>query len=377
MQEGEHSTWHGSGQWTGHRSADTATGGDDSVAQPHGGHWGAHAHAGGEAGGHHPPGPGAPPHSWGAENAVPWLADSPAERHWGAPSGGSAAHLHGGGGDTGMGFSMSDTARVWLRTGNEPQRSPSASGDLCQTALRVLDIAGHVQAARVVAGQGGCYADVKLPEQGFYAAYLSRSEVRNEQLIVDVGKAELLRGAHSQKGVNPRQEIPVRDATQPIELIRDHLPDEKLSTRLVSGDTLRFTVLQHGRPAAGARVTLVTQGGWQKALTSDQAGHIEFTLIRDSFPPWNRFSRAASEKFLVVARLETPEGGNYQGQAFSTTQYRTSLPGKFFPTPYDYRSYAFGLGLVLGIVVFTGIAVYLYRRRRVKPFPEVRFSEGN
>jgi cbb3-type cytochrome oxidase subunit 3 len=52
------------------------------------------------------------------------------------------------------------------------------------------------------------------------------------------------------------------------------------------------------------------------------------------------------------------------------------LAGSYYPSPDDYRSYAWGLGISLLIVFFCGVAIYLYRRRRVKPFQEVRFDDA-
>jgi len=53
----------------------------------------------------------------------------------------------------------------------------------------------------------------------------------------------------------------------------------------------------------------------------------------------------------------------------------TTLPGKYRPSPYDYRSYAWGLGIALFVIVFGGLAVYLYRRRRLKPYQEERIDD--
>jgi hypothetical protein len=38
-------------------------------------------------------------------------------------------------------------------------------------------------------------------------------------------------------------------------------------------------------------------------------------------------------------------------------------------------SYAYGLMIGLFALVFSGLAVYLYRRRRIRPYREVCFNE--
>ncbi|MCR4298832.1 MAG: hypothetical protein NUV75_08800 [Gallionella sp.] len=56
--------------------------------------------------------------------------------------------------------------------------------------------------------------------------------------------------------------------------------------------------------------------------------------------------------------------------------YQATLSGKYALSPYDYKSYAWGLGVAIFVFAFGGLGIYLYRRRRVKPFQEVRFSES-
>jgi len=309
--------------------------------------------------------------------AALWLSDS-------SPVRGNAtqheAHQHGSGDAVDVGEAPPTNAeikRLWLRSGDDPSRAPAAVGEFCHAVLRVIDIHGHARVVPLVDAAGMYRADVALPDMGFYNAYLARYTVGNNELNVEVAKAELLRGTCCQKGVDPRQEIPIRDSSEPFELVRDRLTEEKLFTHISSGDKLAFTVLHDGHPTPGARVTLITQAGWRKTIVSDRKGRVEFTLIRDSFPAWSHFYRQARQPFLLIAELEVPESGAYSGVAFTTTHYRTTLPGKYYPSPRDYRSYAYGLSVVLGVTVFAGTAVYLYRRRRVKPFLEVRFSEGD
>ena len=52
-----------------------------------------------------------------------------------------------------------------------------------------------------------------------------------------------------------------------------------------------------------------------------------------------------------------------------------SLSEAYAPSVRDYKSYAWGLGVSLGVVVLSGSAIYLYRRRRLKPYREEVFRD--
>lgn len=188
----------------------------------------------------------------------------------------------------------------------------------------------------------------------------------------------MLKGSCCVKDVDldPDQKKAISDPSLPLEIIREHHDKEKLFTRITSGDEVAFAVQRLGKPLAGAKVTMLTQQGWQKTATTDESGRVAFTMIRDYFPSWNDFKRRTKESFVVVAEAETAEAGEYQGQPYSKTSYQATLSGRYSPSPYDYKSYAWGLGIAVFVFAFGGLGVYLYRRRRVKPFKEVRFSES-
>jgi hypothetical protein len=264
---------------------------------------------------------------------------------------------------------------LWLRLGNDPAKSPSAGADYILSSVRLVGIDGKVWSEVPELDNGRYRVQVPLEEMGFYNAYLTECAVKNGVLSANVVKAELLKGTCCKKGVDPAQEKAISDDTQPIELVRDHMPDEKLFTRLVSGDKLNFTVKSFGQPVEGAQVTMKTQQGWQKSLTSGKDGRVEFTMIRDYFPDWEKFYRLNKQTFLIVAEAEIDKPGVWQGQSYNSARFRTTLAGKYSPSPYDYRSYAYGLGISLGFAFFLGTAIYLYRRRRIKPFKEIRFNE--
>lgn len=264
---------------------------------------------------------------------------------------------------------------LWLRQGDDPAKAAYLEGADLSSEFNLIDVRGN-RSQVAQAGMGGLvHARFEFEEMGFYNAHLLRELVRDNTLRVQLAKAELLKGTCCQKDFDPIHAKAISDPRLPLEIVREHEPDEKLYTRMVSGDKIGFTINRLGKPLAGAPVTMLTQQGWQKKAVSDKNGRVEFTLIRDYFPAWNDFKRRTKETFVVVAETETAESGDHQGQKYTKVIYQATLSGKYAPSPYDYKSYAWGLGIAVFVLAFGGLGVYLYRRRRVKPFQEVRFDE--
>ncbi|MGE5476690.1 MAG: hypothetical protein ACM3Q1_08560 [Bacteroidales bacterium] len=329
--------------------------------------------------------PAAPPQPAPQQSAAPaplgggflWLADTPlGGRKPATPeAGGASRSVETAVADVGeRAMNHADVKHLWLRQGAAPGQSAAVAVADAALPLRVVGIDGQPREVAPATDSAGYHAQVPVEEMGFYNAYLTRAAVVDGRLDAMVAKAEVLKGTCCKKGVDPAQEKPISDPGQPIELVRLHMPDEKLFTRLVSGDEVMFIVTSFGKPLAGATVTLTTQQGWSKTVISGADGRASFTLIRDYYPSWDKFWRLNKQTFLITAEAQAG-AGEWQGQPFQTARLRTTLAGKYSPSPTDYRSYAFGLGISLGVAVFLGTAIYLYRRRRVRPFREVRFDE--
>lgn len=271
----------------------------------------------------------------------------------------------------------SGTKRLWLRQGDDPANAGYVNAAALSSDIELIDAKGNRSRVAQTADNGLAHAKCEFEDMGFYNAHVARESVQDGTLRVQLAKAELLKGSCCVKSgdVDPAQTKAISDPTLPLEIVREHKPDEKLNTRMVSGDTIRFTVNRLGKPLAGAPVTMLTQQGWQKKTVSDESGRVEFTIIRDYFPAWSDFKRRAKETFVVVAEAGATESGAHQGQSYSKVHYQATLSGKYAPSPYDYKSYAWGLGIAVFVSAFGGLGIYLYRRRRVKPFQEVRFDE--
>lgn len=280
-------------------------------------------------------------------------------------------------GEDGSGL-HSGVKRLWLRRGADPATAAYVSATDMPAHINLIDAKGNRSMADQTPVNGLAHAKCEFEELGFRNAYLSRETLQDGVLRVQLAKAELLKGSCCVKArdVDPAENKAISDPALPLEIVREHESDEKLFTRMASGDKISFTVNRLGKHMPGVPVTMMTQQGWQKNAVSDENGRVEFTLIRDYFPAWTDFKRLTKETFVVVAETEAAESGMHQGQKYAKVTYQATLSGKYAPSPYDYKSYAWGLGIAVFVFAFGGLGVYLYRRRRVKPFQEVRFSES-
>ncbi|WP_173058662.1 hypothetical protein [Sulfurimicrobium lacus] len=303
-----------------------------------------------------------------------WLSDSPPMRGDGPPRRGMGGMAMGGE------RSGPPVKRLWLRSGSDPQKS-SFYREVSGAAPEILLVTpqGKPEGAPLPpATEGRRNLSFEMPTQGVYRLYVTTRKLQGDTLNVSVAKAEVNNFSHG----GDEEEI-AKAATAPralesaaIEIVREKLPNEKLFFQLKSGDEQAFFVLQKGLPLQDARVRFVSHQGWIKEAVSDEQGRVSFQILRDYFPPWNDFQKRFKATFLLIAEANAAEAGRYQDQPYANVRYQATLSGSYYPSPEDYRSYAWGLGVALLIALFCGTAVYLYRRRRVKPFREVRFDDA-
>ncbi|MCK9387878.1 MAG: hypothetical protein M0Q22_05715 [Sulfuritalea sp.] len=306
-----------------------------------------------------------------------WLSDSPPSRGDGPPRAGMGAM---GGMNMGGERSGPPVKRLWLRAGTDPQKSGFAREDAEAPAETLL-----VRPQGSLAGEplpppeeGRKNLSFEMPVQGYYRLYVTTRKLQGDTLNVAVAKAEVSNFSHggdeeerSQALVAPR----VLESA-PIEIVREKLPNEKMFFQLKSGEHQAFVVLQKGLPLQGARVRFVSHEGWTKEAVSDGQGRTSFQVVRDYFPPWDDFRKRFKATYLVIAEANAAEAGRHKDQPYGSVRYQATLAGSYYPSPDDYRSHAWGLGVSLLIVILCGIAVYLYRRRRTRPFREVRLDDA-
>lgn len=322
---------------------------------------------------------GGRPGGTGMRSGAIWLSDSPPMRGDGSRPGGAR-----GGGMSGMdmggGRGGPAMKRLWPRVGNDPQKSGFARED-AEAATEILLVTPRSKPEGEplpVPAENHAGLAFEMPAQGYYRVYLTTRKLQGEVLSVSTAKAEVANFGH---GGDPEEQAKALLAPRflesaPIEIVRERKPDEKPFFQLKSGDEQAFVVLQKGLPLQSARVRFVSHQGWSNEALSDEQGRVSFQVIRDYYPPWGEFQKRFKATYLVIAEANAAESGSYKDQPYTNVRYQATLSGSYQPSPDDYMSYAWGLGIGLLIVLFCGVAVYLYRRRRIKPFQEVRFDEA-
>lgn len=265
--------------------------------------------------------------------------------------------------------------RFWFREGERLGQAAYLPSSAFMTLERLDASSG--QRLPVHSAGDGAVAQVmlELPEMGVGNLYATRTLVRGQTRWVQLAKAEIVRRNSRERKIDPKWLTSFHDPKLPLEIVRERPDKGRLYSRLRSGDTVDFTIYSYGKPLAGVPVIMLTEQGWQKKVFSNAQGKASFTLIRDYFPAWHNFLRRMRETFVVVADHETHEPGIANEERQTATHYQATLSGRYALSPHDYSSYAYGLGIVIFVTTFSGLAVYLYRRRRVKPFQEIRFDE--
>jgi hypothetical protein len=326
--------------------------------------------------------PGGMPMGMRGGGNVLWLSDSPPARGDGPPRGGMGGSRNMGGmGGMAMAGERNGppVKKLWLRAGADPQKSGFARED-AEAVVETLLVTpqGKPEGEPLPpAEEGKKNLSFEMPVQGLYRLYLTTRKLQGDTLSVSVAKSEVTNFSHGGDEEERAKALTAPRVLEsaPIEIVREKKPDEKLFFQLKSGEEQAFVVLQKGLPLQGARVRFVSHNGWTKEAVSDEQGRVSFQIVRDYFPAWDDFQKRFKATYLVIAEAGAAENGSFRDQPYANVRYQATLSGAYYPSPDDYRSYAWGLGLGFAFLLFCGTAVYLYRRRRVKPFPEVRFDE--
>lgn len=299
-----------------------------------------------------------------------WLSDT--SPHAGHHGGG---HSHGGPVKVKRGVYYK---HLWLRHGAMPEEAGFVQQVTDLSKLQVLDTEGKLKDIPFTRDEDhGLYnAEFPMPNEGFYNAYATHQWINGSVREVQIAKAEVLKHSCREGHDNVQEKMPPKfsDAI-PLEIVRERRPKENFHTLLGYGDKASFIVMHNGKPLSGAEVTLTSGTGWSKQAVSDSEGRVRYTMIRDYFPPWRMFQKRHSQPYLISASYTLPESGKVDGKAYRETVYRASFSANYYPSPNDYESYAYGLSFGLFALVSSGLGIYLFRRRRNRPFREVRFDE--
>ena len=260
--------------------------------------------------------------------------------------------------------------RYWLRMGNDPQKSGFAREDgESDVAAVVVAPQGRPEGEPLPRTEPRKGFAFEMPGEGFYRLYVTSRKLQGEVLAVSVAKAEFANFGH---GGDEDARAKVLTAsrildTAPMEIVRERGLDEKPFFQLKSGDEQSFLVLLKGLPAQGVRVRFVSHQGWTKEATTDEQGRVRFQIVRDYFPSWDDFQKRFKATYLLIADTSANETGSFNDETYSSVRYQATLAGSYYPSPDDYRSYAWGLGIGLGVTTLCGLGIYAWRRRRSRP----------
>ena len=261
------------------------------------------------------------------------------------------------------------STKLWLVTGGregKPRGVGSAGGAVTASDNDLQPVDANVSVKR-----GSAAISVATGSPGLYTIYYAEDGVADGVRCTNSAKYELVHGRHGDKVALNLTET----TALPFEIVRVKSADEGLFSRFVSGDTLTFKAMADGEPQPGAAVTLRTSEGWSRRVVTDANGSASFTLIKEYFPEWNAFDKRHEDRFVVTATWTRETPGELGGVPYEKHRFVTTYPGRFFPEPSSYKSYGYALLFGTAALLLTGIFVYIYRRRRVKPFTEVRFDE--
>lgn len=151
----------------------------------------------------------------------------------------------------------------------------------------------------------------------------------------------------------------------PLDIIGESLWDGNFHIKTASGDELALKVLFKGAPLAGAAVSVRSEKGWTRQLTTDAQGRVSVQLIQDALPAQGElFSRDRRSRLLITASHEYQEAGTMDGQPYEQVKLVTTMPWRYSAPRSAYASRAWGLGVTLLTVFTFGSAVFFFRERR-------------
>ncbi len=214
----------------------------------------------------------------------------------------------------------------------------------------------------------------EVPKNGYYNLFAISQIVNNDTLFYRVAKLEYLNGKHGSKDIyNEEVKKELKTDKVKIDLVRLKDQNEKSFFYHTSmGDMLKFKATLNGQPLKNADITVNLNSGWNKNIKTDTNGTASFTLVRDYFPAWDKFDKRYKQDMLITLRYQEENNDTLKDRSYSSINYILTYPLSYYPNDNDYQSYGFGLIVGLLILVLSGVIIYMYRRKRTKPFKELK-----
>ncbi|WP_373035916.1 nitrous oxide reductase accessory protein NosL [Sulfurimonas sp.] len=283
---------------------------------------------------------------------------------------------YGGGHNHGGGRNYVPSKKMWP-VFEDSSGKKNCIGDI-GAELYLLD--ANLQTTKLTQSkEDGCKSvSFKMPHNGYYNLFYVDKSVKDDTLYSKTAKFEYLRFNHSNDAVYDNEKMSAHSVKEaPFDILRLREEGETFYHRLYSGENIRLKVLLNSKPVQGATLTLSTKTGWSKSVKTDKNGIAVFRLIQDYFPEWNKFDRRHKNEFLLTATYTQDAKGTHDDKEYEKIKYLSTYTSLYYPGDSSYKSYAYGLLAVTATAILSGFIIYWFRRRREKPFKEVRFNEKN
>lgn len=296
----------------------------------------------------------------------------------GKPKGGSGGHWHGAGGKP----ERFESGHRPLPVRTYFLQSPIDKDATLNSLVQKAD--GSVMRVDPVDERGGVKISFPAsmgegPMHGPNNVYAMESHVEGETLVLRTAKWCAL---HHNCGWGHDHKFDVgrlapRVCNQvPFEIVVHGLWDNNFHSRLMSGDTLKLDVLFRARPAAGAKVRVISEKGWSREVTTDDHGQATVQLIRDFYPDyWALFNRNQLGELRIEARYAVEEAGSFDGHGYNRIEMVSTFPWYYAPARREYTSLAYGLLIATVAMAVSGLGIYVHRERRRRPRREIVFDE--
>jgi hypothetical protein len=271
----------------------------------------------------------------------------------------SGGHMHGGGGKP-KPKGYIPTKKVYIATLENKSVSPK------NIEFFYYDIKQNKKDIIQKSSRGKQTYNFEVPNNGYYNLFAVSQGTKNDKNFYNVAKLEYLHGKHGIEDIyDEKLKKNLEQNLTKIDLIRLKNKDENsFFYKFKMGENLKFQALLDQQPLANAKVKIKLQSGWEKTSLTNDKGKVELTIIRDYFPPWNKFEKRFKQELLITLEHE-----------IDNTKYTLTYPASFYPNSSDYESYAYGLLLITLTLLISGLVIYRFRKNRTKPFSEVKFNE--
>ncbi len=272
----------------------------------------------------------------------------------------SGGHMHGGSGGKPKPEGYIPTQKIYLSTLNNKSVSPK------NIEFFYYDIKQKKKDIIKNSSRGKETYSFEVPNNGYYNLFAVAQSTKDDKSFYNVAKLEYLQGKHGIEDIyDEKLKKNLEQNLTKIDLIRIKNEDENsFFYKFKMGETLKFQAIFDQKPLANAKIHIKLQSGWEKTSITNDKGEVELTIIRDYFPPWNKFEKRFKQDLLITLEHN-----------IENTKYTLTYPASFYPNSSDYESYAYALLLITLTLLISGIVIYRFRKNRTKPFSEVNFNE--